>query len=281
MITAYKTKTQTVFGKMPYLYSNDVYMANGKPLEGTYLKDWYQVEGSLISLVKVSKIKVNERYELINKELYNEKIPLMIDDSTKDKFKSLIDSELYRYVYDNEDRLEDIEFEVIEVDTETRFDIKTAKKFNATPNMWELHYRQYYLIELLEHSTVDMCLIPRPLLDLTRPCKLSGHILWNVLVDMIAANMPKNCRIINNNYTFEVKDINKTQTLIYWQNHWDKNNQTFYGRALFGNNFDDLIGRLNSFVEYIIKKLSEHDRRAIDVALSEMSQGKDFKEAEQ
>ena len=280
MVTAYKTKGQTVFGKMPYIYSGDDYRANNKPLNKTFLDGWFQVDGDLESLVQVLKVKVNERYELINKDLYNEKIPLVIDDSTKEKFKSLLDSELYKWVYDTKEEFTDIPFEVIEVDTEQRFDIKTAKEFNPRPQLWN-DRKQHYIIQLLEHSPVDMCLIPRPLLDLTRPCKLAGENLYNVLTDMVAVKLPKNCRIVNNDAVFEVKNMTKSNRLIYWNNFIDERKQTFGNIAIFGNSYDDLMGRLNAFVNYVIQKLSDYDARAIEIAIDEMAQGKDFREVKE
>lgn len=280
-IIAYKTKTQTVFGELMSCYRT-TYRANGNPLRSTFLANWHQVDGDLESLVEVKTIRVNERYELINKELYNEKIPLMIDDSTKDKFKPLIESELYKYVYDTEEQLIDIPFEVIEVDAEVRFDIKTAKEFNPEGRSWAFTKRHYYIIELLEHRTVDMCLFPRPLLDLTRPCKLGKNKLFHVLTDMIAVNIPNNCRIkTNDGNIFVIVDFTKSKELIYWKD-WSSRSyekgSTFYQKELFGNNYDDLMGRLNAFVKYIIKKLSECDSRGIDIAIDEMAQGKDFRE---
>lgn len=280
VITAYKTKGQTVFGKMPYIYSGDDYRANDKSLDKTFLDGWYQVDGDLISLVKVSKVKVNGRYELINKDLYNEKIPLVIDDSTKEKFKSLLDSELYKWVYDTKEEFTDIPFEVIEVDTEQRFDIKTAKEFSLRPYQWN-ERKQHYIIQLLEYNPVDMCLIPRPLLDLTRPCKLAGANLYNVLTDMVAVKLPKNCRITINDNCFEVKDITKFNRLLYWKNYFDDKDQTFGNRAMFGNSYDDLMERLNAFVDYVIQKLSDYDKRAIEIAIDEMAQGKDFREVKE
>jgi hypothetical protein len=280
MVIAYQTKTQTVFGILGY-YSWQEYRANGEKLQETYLSNWFQVDGVLESLVEVKRENTNERYELINKDLYNEKIPMLIDESTKDKFQSLIDNNLYKFVHDTVERLENIPFEIIEVNTETRFDIKTAKEFNPYPDSWYGKRSQRYIIQLLDFSPVDQCLIPRPLLDLTRPCRLEGLVLYHVLTDMVAVKMPKNCRITENGSSrFEVFDATKKERLIYWQNYCDNFNKTFYGYALFGNNYDDLMGRLEAFVNYIIQKLSEHNARAITEAIEEMQQGKDFREVQ-
>ena len=280
LVIAYQTKTQTVFGILGY-YSWEEYRANGEKLQETYLSNWFQVDGVLESLVEVKRENTNERYELINKDLYNEKIPMLIDESTKEKFQSLIDNNLYKFVYDTVERLENIPFEIIEVNTETRFDIKTAKEFSTCPDSWYGKRSQRYIIQLLDFSPVDQCLIPRPLLDLTRPCRLEGWVLYHVLTDMVAVKIPKNCRITENSSNlFQVFDITKKERLIHWQNYYDNYSKTFYGYALFGNNYDDLMGRLEAFVNYIIQKLSEHNARAITEAIEEMQQGKDFREVQ-
>jgi len=280
--TAYQTKTETVFGNFPNKkkYSSTI-MANGNPLNVTFKSNWYQVDGELFSLEEVWKEQINKRYELINKDLYNEKIPMIIDDSTQEKFQSLIDNNLYETVYDEKEIRENIPFKIIKIDLDTSINLQTIKQFKISDGFYEDRKVQY-IISLLEHSTIDQCLIPTPLLDMTRPCALQSKNLFMVLSDMIASHKPNNYRISENTEgRFEVIDINKVRKLIIWEyyNHKAPNNY-FDKVSLIANNYSELIEKLKAFVDHVINKLSEGDNKAISVALEELNQGRDFRKEE-
>ena len=277
--TAYQTKIETVFGDFPEKIKwGSKIIANGEPLIGTFKENWFKVDGQLISLEEVWTEHTNKRYELINKDLYNEKIPMLIDDSTKEKFQSLIDNNLYEAVYDDAEVKSPIPFTVIEVDLSIPINLKTMKKFEL--NGWYSERKEHYIISLIEHSTVDQCLVPRPLLDLTRPCRLKGRYLFLVLTDMISAQKPNNYRITENtdNY-FKVSDICKTKNILSWEYYEHKAPQNvFDGESIWANNYGELMEKLNAFVAYILVKLSENNGNDIRIALDELSQGKDFRE---
>ena len=275
--TAYQTMTETVFGEFPKKTNwNSVIIANGNPLVKTFKSDWFKVDGQLISLEEVWTERANKRYELINKDLYNEKIPMIIDDSTKEKFQSLIDNNLYKEVYDETEVKKEIPFSVTEVDLSIPINLKTMKKFSL--NRWFSERQEHYVISLIEHSTVDQCLIPRPLLDLTRPCRLGGRYLFLVLTDMISSHKPNNYRITENtdNY-FKVGDIRKTKCIVSWEYYEHKAPQNaFDSKCIWANNYGELMEKLNGFVLYAIEKLSENNGKDIEIALDELSQGKEF-----
>lgn len=278
---AYETKSQTVFGKFPTKKNyHSAIIANGEPLIKTFKKDWYKVEGKLTSLEEVWVEKINKRYELIDKELYNEKIPLLIDESTKEKYLSLIENNLYKKVYDEAEAREAIPFKTVEVDLSIPFDIKTAKKFRIR-NGWYCsdEYHEQYIIDLVEYSPVESCIIPSPLLDLTRPCRLTGRFLFQVLTDMIAVQKPNNYRISENtDNIFRVMSADRSKTIISWT-HWDSNStkNSFETKVVWANNYEELIGKLHALTAYICQELSEHDGAEVNRAIIESSQGKDFR----
>jgi hypothetical protein len=278
--TAYQTKVETVFGDFPEKANwNSNIIANGEPLIKTYKDKWYVVKGELTSLEEVWIEKTNKRYELINKDLYNEKIPLIIDESTREKFQALIDNNLYKTVYDEKEVRQEIPFDVIEIDLDISIELKTMKKFRLNSSAWYSDQMEHYIISLIEHNIVEQCLIPRPLLDLTRPCVLKGRLLFMVLTDMVSSRKPNNYRITENtdNY-FKVMDINKTKCFLSWEYYDHKApHNIFDSKAILANNYGELIEKLNAFVEYLIQKLTENNGDDIKIALDELTQGKDFR----
>ncbi len=281
MIKAYKLKNKTLFGCF-YEYSWEKYKANGKPLEKTFLDGWYSVDGELKTLTKVRIEYKNKRYELKNKDLYNEKIPLIIDEHSKEKYESLLEQNLYELVYDEIEIEEPVEFEVIEVDIDLKYDLKTAKEYSFT-HCWNSNRRTHYIINLVEFRTFDKCLYPRPLLDLTRPCALTGKKLFIVLSEMIYSKIATITRVKKfDENQFIVNDIENENCLINWE-YWSYKspNNKFDDFMVIANNFGELIEKLESFVKYVEKIIiSEKTKKQelINIALDELNQGKNFKE---
>ena len=95
------------------LYREEDYLMNGKEIKKTFKDNWYVGEEEPKLLQEKDKVKINERWELKNKDLYNETIPLVVDEHTKEKYNSLIQSDLYTYSYDEKEILEDIPLNVV------------------------------------------------------------------------------------------------------------------------------------------------------------------------
>lgn len=268
-VIAYKTIDKTVFGPIDSWVKKDI-LANGEELVETYLRDFYQVEGDLTSLLTKTTKLVSTRYELKNKALYNERIPLIIDDTTKDIYKELVETELYERINDYEVVYETIPFREVEIDTS--FDKVNEKSSITLWNNWKNMRETRYYIDMVEFSVVDQCLIPRPLLDLTRPCALSGDNLYRVVADHIAKeHMPMGIRIKeNSDYSFTISNVSKNELLSFRRSDFEK-------KAVFAKDYAFLRSNLEAFAKAIVLKLGEtNPPYTAQQMLSDYLQGVDF-----
>lgn len=268
-VIAYKTIDKTVFGPIDSWETKGI-LANGEELVETYLRDFYQVNGELTSLLTKTTKLVSTRYELKNKALYNERIPLVIDDTTKDIYKELVETELYERINDYVVVYEAIQFTKIEVDTS--FDKVNEKSSITMWNNWKSQRETRYYIDMVEFSIVDQCLIPRPLLDLTRPCALSGDNLYKVIADHIAKEpMPMGIRIKeNSDYSFSISNVNKGELLSFRRSEFEK-------KVVFAKDYASLRKNLEAFAKAIIVKLGEtNPSYTAQQMLSDYLQGMDF-----
>jgi len=279
IITVYQTKTKSIFGPVGY-YIKDNCLANGEELIPSFMQDWFYVEGNLDSLVELKTTKTNSRYELINKDLYNEKIPMLIDDTTKEKYKPLLDAELYKYVSDSVVTNVELEREVIKLDIDSDFMNKTKKSWDKSPS-WSRDDKIYFTIDLVEYHPVLKCMTPRPLLDLTRPCRIGQSSLFIMLVDHIAQAAPVNYRITEcSNTLFTVVYASDKKRLMKWEN-WTNNSSLFTNAFnafyVYGDNYGELIEKVHAFGDKVIELLKATDEAGLTTALYEFLQGKDFR----
>lgn len=253
--------------KDKYLYKINIYRAenylmNGKEIQKTFKDDWYVSEEEPKLLQEKDKIKINERWELKNKDLYNETIPLIVDEHTKEKYNSLIQSDLYEYSYDEKETLNNIQLKVIsftEINEDIPFDYKEIVETNEG---WYIKKKTQYLIQRAEYSIQDNCLIPEMIKELTRPCVLPKKVLYEILVDYIHRNIDRNVAKIDNEYSFciRIKDIRNGRTILEWENDYDKR---YTLKDLHADNFKELTQKLDKMkrdvINYINKRhICEH-----------------------
>lgn len=269
-IIAYQTNDKTMFGPIASWDARDT-KANGEELVKTYLSDYYQVEGKLESLVKLSTRVSSTRYELKNKALYNERIPLVIDETTKEIYKELVETELYECVKEYEEVSTPIPFKVNKVDAsyDNVSDLSSRKAWSS----WKSEWVPTYYIDLVEFSIVDQCLVPRPLLDFTRPCAVGGDVLYTIIRDTIAKHkLPIAIRISENTkYIFQVTNVKTNKHVITFRG------SMFEKKWIVAKNYEALKANLNAFVEVLIKQFKEDDvQKECNILLDDFLQGKDF-----
>ena len=269
-IIAYQTNDKTVFGPLESWEARDT-KANGEELVATYLSNFYQVEGKLESLVELSTRVSSTRYELKNKALYNERIPLIIDETTKEIYKELVGTELYQCIQEYEEVLTPIPFKVKKVDAS--YDNVSDLSSRKTWSSWKSEWVPTYYIDLVEFSIVDQCLVPRPLLDFTRPCAVGGDVLYTIIRDTIAKHkLPIAIRITDNEkYQFKVINV-KSNTHVF-----SFKGSMFEKKWIVAKNYEALKANLNAFVEVLIKQFKDEDaQRECSILLDDFLQGKDF-----
>lgn len=238
------------------IYDPKKYLINGEELRKTFLKNWYECSKEPNLLQEKKPIKLNERWELKNKDLYNETIPLVVDEHSKEKYKNLVESDLYTYICDVGETLETIEFEVVE-----RHEINDDIPYDnieiiTTKNGWYSDTKTSYLIERVEYSLTDNCLIPTPIKQLTCPCILPKNILYVVLTDYIKRNINNNFANISDDYMFRfgVETLKTHKKLIHWKNDY---NQVYTLKDLYAKNFKELVKKLEKMKVEIIEYINQ------------------------
>ena len=146
------------------------FLVNGLEPIKTFKDGFYYLENKIKKIEEKKTIKINERWELKNKELYNEKIPMIIDSSTKEVFNNLIENNLYDYTFETKDVKEKVDFKILnytKINANNIFNNYTIRKEYSSWNGWE--EKRKYLINALLYSIEDNCLIPTPIKELTKP----------------------------------------------------------------------------------------------------------------
>lgn len=255
-------KIKLVKLKNKYLYKFDEYcciknhLMNGKEIQETFDSSWYVIDGYPNLLQNKKTIKINERWELKNKELYNETIPLVVDEHSKEKYKNLVESDLYEYTFEEKEILEDEELEIEEmgiIDDDVPFEHKEI--IQSSYGWYSSPKEETYLINKIDFSLKDNCLIPTPIKELTKPCMLCKDYLFQILTDYIKRNIDSNYAVIRADYTwkFEVVTNNQRQMcIISWEN-----DKIFTLKDLYAKNFKELIGKIEKMKKEIISYINK------------------------
>lgn len=258
-------KIQLVKLKDKYLYKFDGYICrkdclmNGKEIKETFKSDWNVIDEYPKLLQEKETIKINERWELKNKELYNETIPLVVDEHSKEKYKNLVESDLYEYTFEEKEILEDKELEIEEIgiiDDDIPFEHKEI--IQSSYGWYSKGKEETYLINKIDFSLKDNCLTPTPIKELTKPCMLCKDYLFQILTDYIKRNIDLNYAIVKDDYTwrFSVVANNQRQICILsWQN--DSSDKIWTLKNLYAKNFKELVKKIEKMEEEIINYINK------------------------
>lgn len=191
------------------------YFFNGEKPEETFHKDWVKVVSTPVKIEQtVSQKDINHRYELIDKEMESEKIPLVF----KREDVAEYDSEEYEWYWKEEyrhlrslyksfadkqpDTLKEIEFEyeqIAEVD-----EIKSSEGFRFTV-LKEPNWNHQGTTELTEgnvqHQLVDKIMFPNILLN-NKPSKLSSTQMFEVVRQYVKQNIDLKVAKVTSDYRF-------------------------------------------------------------------------------
>lgn len=241
------------------------FLINGLEPIKTFKDGYYYSDKKIKKIEEKKTIKINERWELKNKELYNEKIPMIIDNSTREVFDSLIENNLYDYTYEEKNVIENIDFKILnyqKIDVTNRFNDYTIRREYSSWNGWQDHAK--YIINDLLYTLEDNCLIPSPIKELTRPCVLPGSRLYEIIRDFIKRNIDKNVSDITSDYdfTFTVKDIRTKMTIFIMNNDNGRNNdyKLYNFDDIISENYDELLNKINKIKKIIIEHINYKEK---------------------
>lgn len=252
-IIAFQTNDKTLFKiNKPYLMFDSNILANDKPLVESFHRNLYVVDGELNSVILYYKDVKSKRYELKNKELYNEKIPMIIDEHSKEKYLNLIENDLYEVKYEYETKQIEYEIETIMIDDTIPFllksDIEKSEKYSYNKE------KPFY-ISLMQYSIIDDAIVPFPIKNLTCPVMISKEDAFLLLVDSFSKLPQKGYKItraegswldVNEN---NLKNSKRILHLLQFSDY-----RVFY-ENIYGKNYKDLVEA--------IQKLAKDIREAI------------------
>lgn len=239
-------------------------LANGEKLEeapyalGSYN---YYVEGPLEHVYLTSTERINVRYELKDKSLYNVSLPLIIDESTADKYQSIVQSDLYEKTYDTQE-------------VRTYFPIEYITTEDDFPFMYKLSWGEYdresfpargpFLVNQIVFSEYDRALVPAHVRVTTRPIALTGGVLRKTFVDMVyVKHDPQKIRIEQSYRGAEYTFPNGDKILaIRWNGmgHSEDNDDYLFPERLYFKNYNTAIKELKDLADKFLRLLYRGDQ---------------------
>ena len=253
-----KTKDKYLYKFVGYCYISD-HLMNGKEIQETFNNNLYVINEYPNLLQEKETIKINERWTLKNKDLYNETIPLIVDEHSKEKYKNLVDSDLYEYTYEEKEIYKKVELEIEElgeIDDDIPFE---HKEILQTEFGWYSRgKKEVYLINEVNFSLKDNCLTPTPIKELTKPCMLKKEFLHQILTDYIKRNIDLTYAKVKDDYDWRFNVVTNNQRQMYilsWSS--DRNDKNWTLQNLYANNFKELVKKIkqmeNEIITYINK----------------------------
>lgn len=258
-------KIQLVKLKDKYLYKFNGYICrkdclmNGKEIKETFERDWNVIDEYPSLLQEKKTIKTNERWELKNKELYNETIPLVVDEHSKKKYKNLVESDLYEYTYEEKEVLEEKEFEIEEIefiDDDVPFEHKEI--IQSSYGWYSRGKEEVYLINKIDFSLKDNCLVPSPIKELTKPCMLCKDYLFQILTDYIKRNININYAKVYYDYDWKFSVVTNNQNqmcVLSWMN--GSSDKIWTLKDLYANNFKELVKKIEKMKKEVINYINK------------------------
>ena len=253
-----KTKDKYLYTFERYCSISD-YLINGKEIRKTFRNDWYVIDEYPKIFQKKETIKINERWELKNKELYNETIPLVVDEHSKEKYKNLVESDLYNYTYNEKEVLNDIELEVEEIgviDDDVPFEHK--EMIETSYGWYSKGKEEVYLINEIVFSLKDNCLTPSPIKELTKPCMLCKDYLYQILTDYIKRNIDLKYAKVKDDYNWKFTVVTNNQRqmcILSWLN--DDSDKKWTLKDLYAINFKELVKKLERMEKEVISYINK------------------------
>lgn len=173
-----------------------------KPLSTSY-PTWLKIKKypTKIQCIKQGDI-INGRYELKDKEMVSEKLPIVIKIENANDSNSDIRNCFYEYKYDIlPDTLEDVECELLFLCEINNYEEPPVFNYSAINRKnWE---DKHYIItnKNIEHSLAHKIFMPAPVLA-SAPCQLSSKEVYDIVRQYIKENIDLSVAKITSDYDF-------------------------------------------------------------------------------
>ena len=176
---------------------------DGKQPKETYLKNWLQIEKYPNKIQRyVNQPDINKRFELKNKEMESEKLPLIVKYKNKGDFDEDVIANLYIPKSDKQEPvLQDVEcefnilFEIQNYELPPTIDYSVLKKVG-----WDEKKVKITNVNI-KHQLLDKMIFPEIVLS-SRPCSISSHDLYCIVRQYIKDNIDNKVARITSDYDF-------------------------------------------------------------------------------
>lgn len=175
---------------------------DGEIPEKTFYVNWLKIKRFPFLVQEMcTQPSINERYEIIDKNLICDKLPEIIEYESRNDFQEEVLS-LYKYTCDKQEPvLKDIEYEI-----ETIFEIDNfeyspiinypaIRTFNYATDTFNITNCN------IQHQIFDKMLFPEVVLS-ARPCSISSQQLYQIVRAHITNTIDNKCAKITSNYDF-------------------------------------------------------------------------------
>lgn len=291
--------------------SQDLYLiSNGKPSDGfdgygtkipiyslyfdgekpktTYKENWYSLTKKPTKIERIIKKRVNERYVLDDYAMECDKFPKEIKLDDVDKYPYDV-HDYYSRKYDNQfDEFEDItdEFYIHNLMFVDNLKMPDEWRYDARDESGWTKRDINIGLKNVTYSLIDKIVFPN-ILHHTRPCKMTGDKLYEILREYVKDNINNDYAKIESDYAFvfEVKKrvkLKEPETISYTNpfartkkeknkiHYKTKTHETFtilsvspkHGergtliKPIFGKNTDDLKNNIDKWLKSIIEVIN-------------------------
>lgn len=241
-------------------------LVNGQPLVSVPFKSYgigyFYVDGKIESATRTVTEYYNHRYELKNNELYNEKIPLIIDDTSREIYQSLIDADLYIRKSDSRKHVFDIEVFTQTITDEFPFalEFKDLKVYRKNS-----YYRDMdpFLIDHVKYSETDLMMMPLPIVSMTRPVLITPEVMFKFFIDSVYSLHDKSrFRVSDFSETsFDVISSGVKRTKVFSARQWSSSSNkhsNLFKEELYFKTYNDMIDRVNEFAIDFTDAMNSH-----------------------
>jgi hypothetical protein len=196
--------------------------------EKSWCENWYIIRKEPTKLQKqVQQSDINYRYELIDKDMVSDKVPLVFKREEaatysnyewvwKDKFAHL--KSLYSLVSDPQpDILEDVPFEFIVLMNVKDISTPSQLSYAIQKTQWKSEGTIELDNNAIEYQLLDRLVFPAPLLP-QRPCRLSSVDTYKIVREYVRQNINPQVAEITSDYDFcfaVTKKIPLSETVKY------------------------------------------------------------------
>jgi hypothetical protein len=195
------------------------YIINGKIPKSTFHKNWFFIEDEVKTVEEMkSQPNTNYRYELVDKTLESDKLPLILEREKVAEYDEEMNEWFWKEEYEHLKSLYELKYDKqpdikvpVEFKYETILELDEIKEFSgfAYPvqkTQWRKDGLTYITEKDVKYQLLDEILFPEIILP-SRPCKLTSEQMYKIVRQYVKQHINYEVAEITSDYNFcfEVK----------------------------------------------------------------------------